>query len=654
MDSDSLDSSLVFSRSPQNKQQINTPISSGRVPPPVTGTIILTPMMIIQRQINGENIRATPQQIDSFLASKPTGEFRAILDTALSRRVIDPDVALLEFIKSFRSRENIYSIAIALRLGANANMYIYDPDSGIAGTMHILGYLYYNGKKHSVITEPYFNTVVLLLLHYGSKPMMAIYDKTGGSIKSMSEETQMGRNVFDWLSFGDYPHILDVAYPRYRDIIDDRTKNIMSILTGDRSLIAVPFTEVDIEKIIMARNTRKGMENNKRESRTFDISSYGHYNLLPDCPDPHAKDNIQLDWMVLIWALNNYDDDATGYYTSMGYIYSYPLMTKLLILMKKHYLQGDVFLFGALARILELNVGSGYIMDLEQLNYLETISSVSVGRIKSIYAQPYWSKICSFTPSPALSLGDVIPNKLRATAISLGIENPTSHQNVCLQLRRMTESDSGDLKTAAKNRQLSRLGAKHGYISDFTAGTCPPVLYCVNRKSVDGDCSDYSDMALSSYRDGNGDVWCFLSTNYQYMLETKKNPISGSELPLSYLNEIEIKLGMLRDLGADIGKPTKLSQTIDDLMKPDEVDNLVSQAMLERLYSTSSGQVSQNRINSLSQEQIQSILQSTTYSIDLSDLTKTHSLYILAYIVDLYSRTSQNNLKIVLDRLRTI
>jgi len=61
MDSDSLDSSLVFSRSPQNKQQINTPISSGRVPPPVTGTIILTPMMIIQRQINGENIRATPQ-----------------------------------------------------------------------------------------------------------------------------------------------------------------------------------------------------------------------------------------------------------------------------------------------------------------------------------------------------------------------------------------------------------------------------------------------------------------------------------------------------------------------------------------------------------------------------------------------------------------
>lgn len=610
----------------------------------------VSPDILIQRQISGENIKLTSDQITSFLSSKPTAKFRAILDSAITRRIIDPDVALLSLIRSFRSRENIYPIAIALRLGANPNMYIYDPESGVVGTMHILGYLYYNGRKNGIEKELYFNTVVLLLIHYGSSPMRAIYDNSGGGIKESIQEAKMGRNVMDWLTFNDYHHILESAFPDYRRNITEGTKNILAILTGDRCLISIPFIETDIEKIIMARNTR-GEGSKVGESK---IGAYGHYNLLPDCPDPKMKDSINLDWMVLIWAMDNYDDDTTSYYTSMGLIYSYPLMAKLLIRMKKNESQGNIYLNSTLSRILELNVGSGYIMDTEQMEYLGTISSVLRDRVKSIYAQPYWTKVCSFNPSPSLSIDSTVPKKLQATAITLGIENPSSHQNVCMQLRRMTESDKNDLKTAARNRQLSRLGAKHGYISDFTAGSCPPVLYCVNRSTIDGEYSDYSDMSLSSYRDSNGDVWCFLSPNYKYMLETGKNPISGSMLPEPYLEEIKTKLDMLRDLGVDERKPSQLSQAIDELMKPDEPDNDVTDSMLNRLYKLSSGYISQERIKNATQEQLMTILSASGYTIDLSNLTKQYSLCIFAYIIDHYGKTSDSRLRVVMERLRQI
>lgn len=632
---------------------INILPSTQSIPPPPKRDVPESPSNLIQRQISGDKVKVTERDIDLFLALKPNGEFRAILEAALARGVFDLDTTLLSLIKSFKGRENIYPIAITLRLGANPNTYIVDKDTNIAGVMHILAYVHVIGRRHKIDNEPFFTTVVLLLLHYGSSPMRSIFDKNGGAVT-----TDHSMNVMDWLRLNDYSNILDRTFPQYRDVLDDRSKNVIGILTGDRTLISSPLSEQDIEKIIMARNTKKGMEENKRESRYSEPGFYGHFNLLQKCPDPKLKDSpASLDWLVLVWSLENYDEDSMSYYTSMGYILSYIGMTKLLISMRRHSKNGDIYLVSILSRMIELNVGSGYIMDSEQYNYLSNISPTIAGRVKSIYSQPYWTKVCSFVPSQTLSLSDSVPPKLKSMVTTLGVENPTNHQNVCLQLRRLQESNKDDLKSAAKNRQLSRLGAKHGYISDFTSGPSPPVLYCVNRSNRGGgddDYSNYSDMALSSYRDSNGDVWCFLSSNYQSMLETGKNPISGVDLPESYLDEIRVKLSMLKELGTNEKKPPSLSDTIDRLTQNDEIDNSVSDMMVAKMYKYTSGSINQEKISSLSSAQIERILDNIGYHIDTAELSRSMSLYILAYLVNHYASHSPSTLSTLISNISRI
>jgi hypothetical protein len=629
---------------PHPPSSITSPPSSAVLRSPSSAALPLTPSRVIQKKIGGENIVISPNQLESFFSLPITPEFRTILDAGITRKVIDPDYALLSLIKRFRSSEYIYPIAISLRLGANPNMYITDTESGVLGTIHILGYVYFMWRKNKSLEERYLNTVVLLLLHYNSSPMRAIYDDRGGGIKPIGEQGS-ARNVLDWLNGNNYPHILNAAYPDYLSQLTPQVKNLLAMLTGNRALIAEPFKEQDIEKIVQARNTW---------GKNDGSEGFGHYNLLPDCPDPQLKDSLGIDYLVLIWALDNYDYHAIAWWTGMGIIMSYPLFTKLLIRLKYHAQQDDVLLYENLSRMLESMIGSGYVMDTDQMLFLEGVSKPLHDRIMSIYSQPYWVKVCSFNPSPSLPAGSVVPLRLKAAAADLGIENVESHYNVCRQLRQLSESETDKLKIAAKNRQLSRLGAKHGYISDFAAGTCPPVLYCVNRSTMDGEYSDYSDIGLSSYRDGNGDVWCFFSSNYEHMVDTKKNPINGSLLPESFVSEIATKREMMADLGVDIKKPPKLSESIDALMKPDTIDNSISQAKLQELFGTTSSVIAKEKLRSLSQVQLQTILSSVGYDIQLTELSRSLALSVFAYIINHYSATSKSRYNTILEKMRVI
>ena len=526
-----------------------------------------------------------------FLSETPDLKFQAIYKEAIRRDVLKPDLCLSTMIKKLRSKEYVYLIAIALRYGANPNIYIRDT--------HILGYLYTSDRGN--LPVEYLNMTVLLLLYYGSNPTKPMYD-----------DEEKGKSVIQWLNSNNKPNILSAAYPDWGKNIDKSTKTLVGILTGDESLIQSPLTEDIIEKIIHAGNTLDDM-------RMSLDKAIGSRDLLSKCPIPTR---VNIDYRVVSWAYDYYDDNAIVYYARMGILMSYPLINKLLLNMKR-YIEFQPYLYYVLVKMLEVNVSCGLHMDNYQTRILLSISKTIYDRIMSAYTIPSWKKECSYQPPT-----DNPSTKLRSLAYGLDIDNVESHKAICRELKSTSETDQSSLRTSLKNRQISRLGVKHGSLSDFSTGITPPILYCVNRSTtvgrpsnpgqmqvpleqsafvIDGESSDYGDLSLSSYRDANGDVWCFLSSNYDTMLQTKKNPINNTTLPNSYLNEIERKSKILKGIGSD--SPTKT---------------------------------------------FNSLVSTRDYNWEIDSLSQAHARATFSYILSWYNKYDRESLKIILSKIKSL
>lgn len=557
-----------------------------------------------------------PTQVADFLSGPQDAAFRIILEKAIKAELINPDVALAAIIKNVKGRLSIYSVSIVLRLGANANSYITDPE--VQGHIHILAYLYFRWKKNGVKDgAPCLNTIVLLLIHAQATPVKAVFDSSGGTIRPYTE-MKKEKTVIEWLDENGYENILKSAYPSLNSNIDGRTRDLIGVLSGDRDLILEQqLPEEMIERIVMARTET----------------------LLPLAVRPKTRSG--LDYLVVYWAVENFSSEAFSYYLSLGVDISYPFMNSLILMLKYHSQRENEILRAVFVQMIEVAITTGTTIDINQRLLMGDADGRVQSDIMKLYSRPYWEKVCTRS-----DMIDGFPQRLTRASVLLGIDQGS---NVCRELKEIATSDPVSVQESIVRRQQSRLNAHHGKISEYSNGRSPS-LRCMN---VSGEnYMTYPDLNIASYRDINEDVWCFLSPDYRYILESGTNVVNGVKVPGYLKDEIQAKERKLKELNVDPRSPKSVSQVLAEIMEDDKLDDEHSEKVVNQLFDRLLERgISKTEVQRLTPQQLESVVSQSGYRAMIRDLTPEHAITTVAYIVNSYSAVDSAKEQLIISKL---
>jgi len=573
----------------------------------------------VQKKIFGQRSEnLTPLEINNLFQLPITPDFNLTIHEALENKAIDPDVSLLQAIPRAKIRDYLIPIALCLRYGADANMYVEAPRVGI---IHILGYVYtilgntnikISGMKSDPIDENILNTIVLMLIAQGSLPSLPIFDSKGGKIR---EYTEKQPTVREWLNEQGYSSIINRvgSANELQKTVDKDSLAILSILLDKDKLISRDYKDQDLSLAI----------------RCFSVMS------LDKIPISNVKN--MLDFKYLEDSVTYLNSNAYQKLLNSGQMPSYVLINKILTDMRVYKNIGKFIAVNELERMLLSSVSFGTQLDQAQLNMISTMGNNIHDSVMKDYEQPYWRKICK---SPSKE----IPERLQKLAISLNIDPTLNKSSICENITELSKADKEVIKESSKRRQQIRLAANLGHINDFI-GENIPTMICRNKALLPHDPFEYNDIDIAYYRDVQGAIWCFTRDSFISILETGLNPYNSTVLPESFKEELKYKVNILERLGIDVNfakPPVTFTSAVDSLTSHDSISEKSSEHIINLfIQRASENNISSTTVRSLAKQNMIDALRSIGYNIDLSTLSTQHSLITTAYIVvNLDSKTT--------------
>jgi hypothetical protein len=609
----------------------------------------------VQKKIYGQrNEQLTPIEINRLFQSSITPEFNLTIYRGLQRNAINPDITILQAIPRARTKEYLIPIALCLRFGADANMYV---DAPKLGTVHILGYVYsilgdpsekfrskYESSQSNPADENVLTTIVLMLIAKGSRSSLPMFDRKGGRIRDDGSETTItpsSLSVAEWLNDQGYQTILDRVnigdISELQRAVDTESLTILSILLDDPSLMSREYESRDMTLSI----------------RSFSPISFDK--------TPISNIKVMMDYKSL--------DDAVVYLNSVafdklvahGQLPSYILINKILIGMKGYKNSGRIMAVQELEKMLVSSVSIGVQLDQDQIGIISVMGQDILESITRQYDQPYWRKICR--AQDKTSQGE-LPEPLRRLAISLNIDPTLSRAAICDNINTLSKSDKEALKEAARRRQQLRMATDLGSMNEFI-GDKIPNLVCRNKSLLSNDPFDYNDVDIAYYRDDQGATWCFSSDSFSAILESGVNPYNSTLLPDSFKEQLRYQINVLKRLGIDASHgevgiytsraPITFSKSIDSLDTKDTISEKPSEHSLNIFIQLGSRNgISSDTIRNLSKERMMDALRSIDYNINLSPLSTSHALVTTARIIDYINQAdgpSSNSIKIFFDSI---
>lgn len=584
----------------------------------------------VQKKIYGQrNEKLTPVEINRLFQAPITPEFNLTICRALQRNAINPDVTLLQAIPRARTKEYLIPIALCIRFGADANMYV---DAPKLGTVHILGYVYnvLGGDKFSDddgADQNVLNTIILMLIAEGSRPSLPMFDRKGGKIRSENETPSTSLSVAEWLNDQGISTILD------RVNVGDASE--LQRIVGKDSLT--------ILSILLDMPTLMGRQYEQRYMllaiRAFSPISFDKI------PTPNTK--ILLDFKSLDDAVTYLNSDAYAKLLRRGQLPSYLLINKILIGMRAYRNMGRIIAVQELEKMLISSISVGTQLDQDQLSIVSIMGRDILDSVTKEYEQPYWRKICK-SPNPT---GET-PEPLRRLAISLNIDPTMSQAAICESINTLSKSDKEALKEAARRRQQIRMAGDLGTMNEFLNGKIPN-LVCRNKSLLQQDPFDYNDIDIAYYRDDQGAIWCFGSDSFATILESGVNPYNSTILPNSFKEELRYRIDVLKRLGVDAIRgeigiyaskiPITFSKSIDSLTAKDIITERTSEQSLDSFIQLASRNgISPETIRTLSKERMTNALLSIGYNVNLAPLSTSHALVTTSRIVEAVNRTDKD------------
>ena len=527
-------------------------------------------------------------------------EFVFLWREALLTGKLNYDVALVQAIYQARNREALILIALAIRYGANPNMYVSTPR---IGSLHILGYVYTVLLPMVPDTE-LIELIIVMLLLSGSKGSMPVFDATGGKIvENPMESSAKGLNITEWIQEQGIDSIIgkvgvDVAAALDLDVVTQ-----MGIFLDRLDLIVTPITNDYMVNTI----------------RSFSGK------ILVKAPPKKTWIFNGIDYDVMEEAILYINSTAVLYFLDAGVIPSYLLINKLLLQIQQHH--GRVR--EEEEKMLLAMISRGVTLDREQFAMFE---GDFAGKVMTEYDQPYWKKVCR------VRTDEIITDRLRHLAFSLNIDPTLEKASVCDALKQMTSAEPDKLLAAAVKRQQQRTSGDLSLVSEYINSN-PPQLVCRNRTLLQHDPFEYGDVELATYRDEQEVVWCFTSDMFENLVKNGTNPYTMQKLPQSFTEQLSLQLETLKRLGIDYMKPISFEEAVKGLTEKDEISNIETDKIVASIIALAAlNGVNERELRSKSVFHLQEALAAIGVQADLGNLSSSHTFATFARTANIILR----------------
>lgn len=557
----------------------------------------------------------------TILSLETTSEIILLIMGGLSKGVMDKDVALIQAINNTRTMDNLILVGLALRHGANPNIYV-NSDIGIA---HILVYTYSNltGKAD----EDTLDTLITMLLLSGSTFTSKAFDpsKLGQFVKdnkSTFSDTNIQPSVIEWLKENNYETIIPslIPPPSTEGELELAVNN--QEMVNDIAIILDKPSLLDHSKIKLL---------DAREVIRDQSSEIMKINLEKESPAAIAQLSL------LTYSRFYYNITAYRMILEKGVQPDYTFINDLLTRMKRTKDAGFIIGFNQLEAMLQETVIRGISIDTRQLNYLRTIDIDAAERLIKAYEYPYWQKVCQVTKGE-------VEDQLKFLALSLNIPNIESDkEEICTYINGLAQKDPEKLKTAAVKRQELRVAATALGVSEYIESgstvtqSSPtvniPLRVCRNRNVLMTDPYQYNDAQVAFYVDDKEVPWCYTYDMFKELLKIKVNPTTGDPLPEDFITELKNKDRALTSIGITPVDTLTFSRAVEKLSEKDVINDTITEHEINKfLLTAKTNAVDGEKYRNFTQQQMQDILQRFGRSVNLFPLTQDHAFATMTIV----------------------
>jgi len=523
-------------------------------------------------------------EIRNLFSYPTTPESVLYIITALNQKKLDPQTTLIQAITNATKKEDLVPISLALRYGADPNLYVNTPS---IGDIHILGYTYLMLSKQDL---PLLNSVVIMLSIFGSNSQMLIFDSKGGIVKDEFSlvEPLKGQSVLNWLDDQGFDTILPQINKGYSKVDKKFMTMIATFLDKEKLLV----TDPRLDEVI---GSHANIILNKHESKA----------------DPNKGIRVAIKYLNIV---------AFEKFVNNGATLNYSEINDLILKMKKYHDGGDVISLTQTKEFLLYLIQRGQTLDKYQADLLKEIDMNVYNVVVKEYNAPYWKKICSSKTET--------PDRLKTLAYQLNLNPEVEKDVLCERIKKILQSDPEKVKKSAVDRQIARIQSSASYINEFSSTLN---LTCSNKSVLKGNIYDYPDPDLGFYRDSQDALWCFTSNNFRKIMEQKKNPYTVQQFPEDFLLDVKSKMEYISKYRNIDDEPPLISETLDKIKLNDEITN----DWTDRYFNLFKELMLLNNItdwnlNKLSKNDMEKILNKLNIQTNLKELKTDHALKTFA------------------------
>ena len=559
----------------------------------------------------------TSLEIKDILSGDLTPRKIVYLIEGMSRApdLVIPDLVLAQGVSRLASKSSLVPMSLALRYGANPNIYLDVPK---LGSVHILVYviavLANEGGSGVSTDRSLVYSAVYTLLVSGSNPTLAARSSTRGVAESQSlDELLNETSVLEWVVAKRIDFPLKEWFELTAGVSDPKTEADRLGLKAIRARTAVLLDRYDLLESsdvidefdpirFQANNIFKQLIKNKSLRRKPEDlrRSIGYLNLqtFTDL----VRDGV-------IPSYNSWDIGKPSFTNG------YNTINTLLQTMDQF--KDDSIISSLLLRMLVEALKNNAVFDSEQLAMLRRINPGAVDQVIKVYSAPFWVKECRIKDAPGSP-------RLINLVSNLSLDPTMPKSAVCRKLQNISEQDVKSLIAAAITRQRSRLAANTSDITDYIDDA--PSASCINKTDINPE--SYADLDVVYYKDGRNMTWCFIRDDYDTLLSSGINPTTREKLPESLLAQIRYKKGQLDAIGVADLDAMSIQESVKLLMSEDTITSSESNKLLEEVL-TAVG-IDRKMFDKFTNSQLSEFSAITGNRIDLKGLSRKHAQFTFA------------------------
>jgi hypothetical protein len=615
--------------------------------------------------IRPEEIQDLVSEINRFSTVISKSKANLYLLRGLQRRLIHPDVLLSASIAECRTNAGLVPIALALRSGANKNLYLNTPSIGPA---HVMVYTV-STLRDAGCPIQLINSVCLVLIQMGARTVSPAFDQGGnkveignrdgeqfdtGFIKSIAvnllpREASSPANLFTKSSVGAFGRVSTISVQEWfrSQGLSDYSSPEEVIMNLDKESRLIIGTICDNVKLAYPDGTV--FESVVTPTHpTLLVPSFDDVLLnravnvgkaLPLTPGLKISSEEHGENFAIGRCVDTGFTELFKHFLDQGLMVSYFTVTRICLLLKESFAMKDLIFVEELQTMLLYAVSRGINLDLDQMSLISTTNDDIAQMILNEYRQPYWRKICTGPQN-------VEPTKaLQSLSFALLGQNvgEMTKAALCTQLHNLSQADPEALKHAAVERQRTRVSSIVASVQDFVGNK--PVVTCRNKTVMQTDPFAYNDAQMSFYADRQGAVWCFTSDMYEGLVSRPINPHTNQELPIPFQHQLRSQLELLKQLGiSTTAAPMSISEAVDNLNLDDDITNKNSQFIVETIIKTGVAiGISESKLRSLGVDQMNAVLATIGMKQPyLPLLTPTHAFTVFCRAAYVAIRSNSN------------